>query len=386
MVDSIQAPDATTLKLNLKQPSAVALINLTAAVGGTGSPGLLMVSKAYAEKNGADALGDKPVGTGPFQLTEWKKDDRATYKPFPGYWRQGADGKPLPYLDGIDVRVIRDKSVALIEVKTGTAQVIKSIDDKDVAGVKSDPNLQITMITWAAVPNAIGFNQEKAPFGKNLKLRQAAQYALDREAIAKTLGFGNAYADYYNFWIPSYPGYDETLPTYKYDQAKAKSFLKDAGFPDGVDVAYTFDAPNGQKQAELVQQMWTQAGIRTTLNGIDGTTRKQTVKAGNWESIQFGMTPSPDPDMWSRMYTCDGGANWSNYCNKEMDKCMAEGGLLTDPAPRAEIYKRCQKILIEDSAIFGVFSTPNNAVVRKEVRGMRLAQHLIDLRDVWLDK
>ena len=135
-----------------------------------------------------------------------------------------------------------------------------------------------------------------------------------------------------------------------------------------------------------LQQMWAKAGIRTTLNGLDGTTRKSIVKTGNWESIQFGMTPSPDPDMWSRMYTCDGGANWSNYCNKEMDKCMGEAGVLTDAAKRSEIYKRCQKILIEDSQIYGVFSTPNNAVIRKEVKGLRLVQHLIDMREVWLDK
>ncbi|MCL5026834.1 MAG: ABC transporter substrate-binding protein, partial [Chloroflexi bacterium] len=365
-----------------KQPSAVALLNLTTAVGGTGSPGLMMVSKAYAEKNGVDALGEKPIGTGPFMLTEWKKDDRATYKPFNGYWRQGEDGKPLPYLDQINMRVIRDKSVALIEVKTGAAHIIKQIDDKDVAGVKSDPNLQVTMITWAATPGAIGFNQEKSPFGKNLKLRQAAQYAL----IAKILGFGNAWADYYNFWIPSYPGYDETLPTFKYDLAKAKSLMKEAGFPDGAEVALTFDAPNGQKQAELEQQMWAQAGIKATLVGLDGTTRKANTKTGNWEAVQFGMTPSPDPDMWSRMYTCEGSANWSSYCNKEMDKCMAEGGQLTDPAPRSEIYKRCQKILIEDSQIFGVFMVPNNAVARKEVKNLKFTQHLLNMREVWLDK
>ncbi len=386
MVSSIEAPDASTVKLNLKQPSAVALLNLTAAVGGTGSPGLMIVSKAYAEKNGVDALGEKPIGTGPLVLSDWKKDDRATYKKFDGYWRQGEDGKPLPYLDGMDVKVIRDKSVALIEVKTGAAQIIKQIEDKDVAGAKADSNVGVTMITWAATPGAIGFNQAKEPFGKNLKLRQAAQYALDRESIAKILGFGNAWADYYNFWIPSYPGYDETLPTFKYDLAKAKSLVAEAGFANGAEVALTFDAPNGQKQAELEQQMWAQAGIKATLVGLDGTTRKANTKTGNWEAVQFGMTPSPDPDMWSRMYTCEGSANWSNYCNKEMDKCMDEGGQLTDAAKRHEIYKRCQKILIEDSQIFGVFMTPNNAVARKEVKGLKLTQHLLDMREVWLDK
>jgi peptide/nickel transport system substrate-binding protein len=386
MVASIEAPDKSTLKLNLKQPSAVALINLTAAVGGTGSPGLMMVSKAYADKNGEAALSDKPIGTGPMALSEWKKDDKATYKKFDGYWRMGEDGKPLPYLDGAEVKVVKDKAVGIIEIRTGSSHFYKGIDDKDVAGVKANPDLAIIMMTWAASPNALGFNQKKSPFGSNVKLRQATQYALDRESLAKIIGFGNAFPSYYHFWLPSYPGYDETLPTYKFDVEKAKGLVKDAGYPNGVDVALTFDMPAGQKYAELVQQMLANAGIRAALNGIDGTTRKQTVAAGNWESIIFGMTPSPDPDMWSRMYTCDGGANWSTYCNPEMDKCMAEGGLLTDPVKRGEIYKRCQKILIEDSQIFGTYAIANNVAFRKEVKNMKVTQHLLDLREIWLDK
>jgi peptide/nickel transport system substrate-binding protein len=385
-VQSIEAPDKSTLKINLKQPSAVMLLNLTAAVGGTGSHGLLIVSKAYADKNGEAALNDKPIGTGPMMLTDWKKDDRANYKPFTGYWRMGEDGKPLPYLDGVEVKVVKDKSVGLIEVRTGNSHMYKAIDDKDVASVKSNPDLDLIMINWAASPNAMGFNQKKTPFGQNVKLRQAAQYALDRESLAKLIGFGNALVMYYHFWIPSYPGYDESLPVYKFDLNKAKSLIKEAGYPDGVDLTLTYDEPALRKPAEAIQQMLNQAGFKLNLNGIDGTTRKQTVQAGNWESIIFGMTPSPDPDMWSRMYTCEGGANWSTYCNPEMDKCMAEGGLLTDPAKRSEIYKRCQKILIEDSAIYGTYALPNNVAFRKEVKNLKVSQHLLNLRDVWLDK
>jgi len=98
------------------------------------------------------------------------------------------------------------------------------------------------------------------------------------------------------------------------------------------------------------------------------------------------MTPSPDPDMWSRMYTCEGGANWSTYCNPEMDKCMAEAGSEYDSAKRSEIYKRCQKILIEDSLVFAVHSLANNVAFRKEVKNLKVSQHLLDLREVWLDK
>jgi ABC-type transport system substrate-binding protein len=98
------------------------------------------------------------------------------------------------------------------------------------------------------------------------------------------------------------------------------------------------------------------------------------------------MSASPDPDGWTRMYTCDGSANWSNYCNPEMDKCMAEGRSTYDAKERDTIYKRCLKILYDDAKVFGLYMTPGNVVFRKEVKGLKTSQHLVDLREIWLDK
>ncbi|MCL5027204.1 MAG: ABC transporter substrate-binding protein [Chloroflexi bacterium] len=386
-ITSIDVVDPYTLRLNLKGPSATIFVNLTKSAAGTGSTGTLLISKAAFDKLGEEAMVNKPIGTGPFMMDEWRRDDRTIYKKFDQYWKKGEDGQPLPYLDRIDVRVVRDRAVALIEVKSGTVHVFENMDEKDIAGVKSNPDLTFISLPWAAQRWALGFNPEKSPFGTNLKLRQAAQYAIDRESMAKTLGFGFAIADYYNLWIPAYPGWDESNPKYDFNLDKAKTLLKEAGAGDTVNVGLSFETPGaGQRYAELVQAMWTKAGINATLTGIDRAAVKQAVKAGQFEAHTFSMSASPDPDGWSRMYTCDGSANWSNYCNPEMDKCMAEGRSTYDVKQRHETYKRCLKILYDDAKVFGLYMTPGNVVMRKEVKNLKTSQHLVDLREIWLDK
>ncbi len=386
-VSSIDVVDANTIKLNLKGPSATIFVNLTRSAAGTGSTGAFLVSKAAFDKLGEEAIGNKPSATGPFMITDWKRDDRTTYKKFDQYYLKGEDGQPLPYLDGQEVRVVRDRTVAMVEVRTGTVHVIDNIDDKDIASVKSNADLSLILMPWAAGRWALGFNSEKEPFGKNVKLRQAAQYALDRESMAKTLGFGNAIPDYWNLWVPSYPGYDESNPKYEFNLDKAKQLMKEAGFADGAATMLSYESPGaGQKYAEVVQSMWQKAGINATLIGIDRAAVKQAVKAGQFEAHTFSMSASPDPDGWTRMYTCDGSANWSNYCNPEMDKCMAEGRSKYDAKERDGIYKRCLKILYDDAKVFGLYMTPTNVVYRKEVKNVKTTNHVVDLRESWLDK
>ena len=386
-ISAVDVVDSSTIKLNLKGPSATIFVNLTRSAAGTGSTGTLVISKAAFDKLGEEALVNKPIGTGPFMMTDWKRDDRAIYKKFDQYWKKGDDGQPLPYLDTIEVRVVRDRAVALVEIKAGTVHVLENIEDKDIATVKANPDAVLFMMPWAAQRWALGFNPEKKPFGENVKLRQSAQYALDRESMAKTLGFGNAIPDYYNLWIPAYPGWDDKAPRYDFNLDKAKALVKEAGAGDSVPVGLSYETPGaGQRYAEIVQAMWDRAGIKAVLTGIDRAAVKQKVKAGEFEAHTFSMSASPDPDGWTRMYTCDGSANWSNYCNPEMDKCMAEGRSTYDEKQRDGIYKRCLKILYDDAKVFGLYMTPGNVVFRKEVKGLKTSQHLVDLREIWLDK
>jgi ABC-type transport system substrate-binding protein len=371
----------------LPLPSALAIANWTRSVGGSGSLWSLMSSKANADKNGEDYLGNHPVGTGPMMMTDWKVGETAIFKKFDGYWRKGADGQSLPYLDGINSRLIPDPSVALVELRTGNIQISASLFPQHYASVRADPNLNLVVTGSSPIRYIFGFNQEKAPFKDNVKLRQALQYAIDREALGKTLGFGEAAVNKYTVWIEGWLGIDASTPFYTYDKAKATQLVKDAGFPNGVDV--TIDVPTGgviQNQAEVVQQMWKDIGVRATISANEEVAGRQKQKAGNFQVAIWNMWPSLDPAHYGRMLYCDGAANWSNYCNKSLETSLTEGVSTYDNAQRAAAYKKALQAIYDDALIGGIYNSPFNLTYRKELQGVRLQVFAMDLQEVWINK
>ncbi|MCL5027025.1 MAG: ABC transporter substrate-binding protein [Chloroflexi bacterium] len=380
--------DPYTLRFTLKAPTALTLVNMTRSTGGTGGTGSMMASKSAFEKLGADGYAQKPSGTGPMKMTEWSRDDRAAFARFDGYWGKGVDGQPLPYLDGIQSRVIRDKTVILAELRSGTIDAGWDVTPQNYASVKANPELVLVMMPAAVSRQIIGFNQDRPPFGGNIKLMEAAQYAIDREALAKNVGFGVGMPLYYGLWIPTWPGYDETLPKYEFNPTKAKQLMAEAGFPNGLDVeiSYQTTTPLADKATEMIERMWQAIGLRGKILGLDSLAFKDKNKAGEFEAANWYMTSSPDIALYNRMYLSDGAANWSNFHDTEVDKCMKEGAGLVDFAARDAVYKRCIKLLYEAAAVQGLYAMPNNIIYRKEVKGIR--PHIIDLDmfEAWLDK
>ncbi|MCL4499391.1 MAG: ABC transporter substrate-binding protein [Chloroflexi bacterium] len=385
-VDSVQAVDAQTVQLNLKFPSATTLINLTNAAGGTGSTGTLLTSKAAFEKLGEEAIARKPMGTGPFEMVDWKRDDRTTYKKFNDYWKQGADGQKLPYLDGIEVRIVRDRTVAVIELKSGNGHIMTRLDAKDIASAKSSPDLVFFNMPWASIRGLAGFNSDKEPFGKSLKLRQAAQYAIDRDSLAKTISMEWGVPGYHFVWIPGFLGYDEKMPKYEFNADKARQLLRETGFADGVSVKMASASGPDQRVAEVIQAMWDKVGIKSVVDVMEDAAFKSAAQSGLHESVVTNAFPSPDPDAMARSVVCKGSANWASYCNSKVDDCMKEGTAIYDEKQRADHYRKCYQVMYEDAGVFGTVHTPWNVVSRKEVKNLRTNQHLLDMREVWLDK
>lgn len=386
IVDTIEVVDPLTIRLKLTQPSATVLLNLTSATGGSGANGTSMVSKAAADKNGEEILGTKPPATGPMMIVDWKKDDRTTLKKFDGYWGKGEDGQPLPYLDGITSRIIADPTVLFTEMRSGTVDASPHLASSDYQAAKANPNLSVQVLSWTNEFHLFGFNQ-KTPLWQNLKLRQAAQYAVDRKSIAAAVGFGLAEPNFHWFWGPGFVGYDTSLPHYEFDLEKARQLVKDAGYPDGVDTEIlAYPQPVFSKPAEILQQMWAQAGIRAKINLVEMVAARAKTKIGEFQIETDRGSPSPDPAYMARLFTCTGAANTWNYCNPDMDKCMAEGEASYDPAQREQTYKRCQQIFYEDAYLGGLHRINQYVTWRKEVKGIALKFGWMDLHEAWLDK
>lgn len=386
-IKSVEVVDSSTLKINMAYPTALVFINFTAASGGNGSSWSVMLSKAAMDKYGEAYFENNFVGTGPFMLSQWLKGDRLVLKKFDGYWGKGADGNPLPYFDTLIRRIIADPAVALAEMRTGNVHATQFMEPFQYNLIKSSPELKLRIQRYAPIRFLFGFNQQTGPLANNLKLRQAAQYAIDRKSIADALGFGEFIPTGQVFWVPTFPGWDEKTPQYEYNPEKAKSLMAEAGYPNGVDVSLTTYSPPMWKQpAEIVQSQWNKVGLRTEIEAFDRTTAKNKLKAMEFQSTLFTMWPSPDPANYTRGLACDGAANWSSYCNKEVDKCLAEGEAEYDFNKRSEIYKRCQRMIYEDALIGATHWRPFTLTTRAELKGIRLQAISMDFFEAWLDK
>ncbi|MCL4369605.1 MAG: ABC transporter substrate-binding protein [Chloroflexi bacterium] len=386
---SVDIVDDYTIRINLKIPYAPLLEVLS-----DDQQNYWMASKAYAEKNGPDALKQHAVGTGPFQFVEWKTGDSVTTKRWDNYWMQGADGKSLPYLDGILFRWISDDSVRLLEIKSGNIEFTELIQGKDIPGVKADPNLIFLDGPYNGNMYRVMLSAESDPFASNYKLRQAAWYAVDREAIANTLGLGAGKASKYMI-LPGQIGYDESIPYYWYDKAKAAQLVKDAGYPNGVDLTYSVMSREvDRRQGEMIKQMWDAVGIRTTIDVLDRATwmSQFTQSAGN-AKLQAGSWRNPsltDPvltvqgNWWSKAT-----GNPAHEKDAEIDKCLEEAKTTYDNKQRQDIMKRCQTMDFERVAYYATpWYQPWNWVQRKELKGVgaNYSTRIWQFREAWLDK
>ncbi len=381
-IKSVDVVDANTIKVNLKTPSAALLVNLSGVVGPVS-----IVSKEAVEKLGDDAFNNAPVGSGPMQFQQWLRDDRVTMKKFDGYWRKGDDGQPLPYLDGAVSRVINDAAVALVELKAGTVDIWPEPDAKDVAGIKANPDLVYWEHPSAINGRNLGLNPKQGPFAPNLKYRQAAMWAIDREAIAKTLGFGIGAATKYVYWAPGVLGYDDKLPYYGFDLNKSKQLQAESGVPASTEITISVIArPLDQRVGEILKQMLDTAGFRTQIESIERLAWIEKVKNYNFDLAFWGGLVGADPDQNTRNLASGAAGNWSGWNDPRMDKCLEDGRSTYDPKQRDEVYKRCQQLIYDEAYVGGLYYWRWGLVYSKSLKNVKTQWTDQDLREVWIDK
>jgi peptide/nickel transport system substrate-binding protein len=374
--------DDYTIKLSLKSPPGGLLVCLS----DSNARGFI-ISKDAAEKLGDD-FGRKPVGSGPMQFVEWLSGDHITLKRWDNYWEMGEDGKPLPYMDGIEYRIVPDSTAKMLALRAGTLDASDALPLNDAKTLQSDPNFQVHVADFRVSTNYFFFNTTRAPWKDNKKLRQALLYSIDGKAMADALGFGMGKPNYYH-WGPADLGYDETLPRYDYQIEKAKQLMSEAGFATGLDIELmhwpTWPHNNA---SQVMQQMWAKIGVRASLRP---TERTATEKA--WMAAEFDVGLSGkqvgelDPTILEFRFRGGEIKNYSHYADPELDKCFDDGRATATTEQRVAIYKNCQRLIFEDAA-FGVpWQYPLMDIMTKNVKGWTSSwRNEPNWTRVWLDK
>jgi peptide/nickel transport system substrate-binding protein len=358
--------DPLTVRVNLTRPSSASLTSLSEANVNT-----FIVSKQIADQKGAAALQSTPVGTGPFKFVSFNSGDKLVVTKNENYWDKGVDGQPMPYVDGITYRVIVEATTQFNEMRAGTADLMANVTGRNVPAAKQIATARYIDAPFNGVKRQFFFNALKPPFKDNLPLRQAVQYAIDRDAIAKALGAGLGVVLPYEL-VPGQIGYSDQVPAYSYDPEKAKALLQQAGVTLPVPVRLTLhNREVDQQQAQLIQQMLDKVGIKITLDVVERTAWGDKVRLKNdfeMATRQAGVLIDPTDDLlitWAE----EGNSAYSRAKVPGLIDTLKAADAAYDQAKRQELFVKAQTLMYESAWMGYMWFEQGNFLVDKRVQG-----------------
>jgi peptide/nickel transport system substrate-binding protein len=300
---------------------------------GFGMPSSCMVSRAAFEKNGVDWMRWNMVGTGPFIQKEFQRDVTTRTVKNADYWDKGK-----PYLDAVQYLYVADEMTRLALFRSGGAEQLdlagsgRIANDLKAAGYKIESQLGGTNVL---IPDSLNAD---FPWS-NVKVRQAAEYAIDKEAMNRTFGYGYSQAAY-QLPSPSTNVYDPNFSARKYDTAKAKQLLAEAGFPNGFKTRLiALGSGSARDVMVTIQSYFEKVGIQAELE-FPEPARMTQYTMGTWKNaliyqyifewpnynyglnLWFGVPTSwfqslKKPDGWKEGMT-------ASMATKEPDKAMMQ--------------------------------------------------------------
>jgi peptide/nickel transport system substrate-binding protein len=294
--ESMTVVNDNTLQIKLAEWDSTALGNLAGTVG-------MMASPTACKKNGVDWASSHPVGTGPFQFVSWEKDKKTIFKKFPGYWQEGK-----PYLDGVEWTNITDPVTREMAFKGRELDVALFLDWSGLKNLESEGYIVNRMGLGGASTLVPSSTNPNSPWAK-LKVRQAAQYAINSPELVKTVLNGEANPT--NQWTyKGNPAYNPTVVGYPYNPSKAKQLLKEAGYPNGFKTKIMFRKGFYEQQIAAAQGYLQAVGIDAELDATMQARWDQTAMGGAWEGLIFGAG-SGEPDVLTLLAVrMSGLANW----------------------------------------------------------------------------
>ena len=251
-VTSVDVIDDYTIRCNVSGWEAVTLADF--------SKDTFMISPTAWEKHGENWIDYHPVGTGPFKLKEFKRNVHVKFEKYEDYWRKG-----FPYLDGLHFSQIPDPMTTIAALKRGEIDGWMGVDPISAAELQKDKDLVV--IPNPALHNLLQFNSmdPKSPWSDK-RMREALEYAIDKVALAKTVGRG--------FFTPVYeiihsipPGAGTTPRTY--DPEKARQLIKTAGY-ENLQVKLYFSTGPDQDAIVALQAYLAAVGIKVEPVPIQG--------------------------------------------------------------------------------------------------------------------
>jgi peptide/nickel transport system substrate-binding protein len=361
VVTKVEAVGALDVKFTLNRKFSPLLSNLAI-------PPAYVISMETLKKVGK-GVNEAPVGTGPFKFVEWKKDDHITVEAFDGYWGN------KPKLQRIVFQPVPEPSVRALKIQRGEGDVAWPFDPKDAAAIKANADSGVLEEPGLNV-NMAEFNLNQ-PGNQNKLLRQAMNYAINKEELAAKLYSGAGVAA--TGVLPSTSwAFNKDLKGYPYDPDKARQLLKESGYDgssltlDTYTVARGYN-PQGDKLAQAVQQYLGDVGVKTEIKTGEWTQYRADRRAGKL-NINFGgwQADTGDPENFLGVFfhsSNKGGVNTSFYGVPEVDQLLNSANEETDVAKRKDLFNQAERRIVDDAPWLFIGHMKQQVAIRKRVSG-----------------
>jgi peptide/nickel transport system substrate-binding protein len=324
-------------------------------------------------------FGAAPVGTGPFRLDEWVRDNRIVLERNEDYWMEDH-----PKVDGVIINIITEPSVQLQGLLTGRLHIIDTVIAEEIDRINENPDTFVDE-RLSGLVMVVALNTAR-PELSDVRVRQAISQAIDKQAVLDaTYGGGVPIASFVDYTDPYYVDYTDLLP---YDPEQARSRLSEIGFEQDEPLVMTVPQ-NYQAHVDagqIYQEMLESVGLDVELQLVDWSTWLSDVYgAGNFDLTVIGHTGKLDPDGRLAGYGTE--ATYVNWVNEEADRLIREARRTTGFEARRELYARVFEIMAREVPHVYVGTNYRLIGMRTNVSGFHMDPKLdtLDFRYLTLD-
>jgi peptide/nickel transport system substrate-binding protein len=364
IVQSVEAPDDSTVVFHLTEPSASFLSNLARPAMGIVRSG-----------SGTD-VARHPIGTGPFRFVSMARDEEIVLERNPDYFGGAGPGN----IERVRFRVVPDEVVRALELRKGTADIggVNSLTPDTALALTKQPDIYAedqpgTVVAYVA------FNFDD-PILAHHEVRQALAYATDRATLIRYLLHSQA-REASSLLPPSNWAYEPNVRQYDYDPAQANTLLDRAGYPRGPGgVRFHVTLKTSTQESvrllgEALADEWKRVGVALDLRPIEDATFYSDIGRGSFQLYTLRwIGANNDPAIFDYVFNSKkmppDGANRGHYRNPMVDSLIAQESVEMDQDKRKAILSELQKIIAEDEPYINLWHYDNVCVHRGRVSGI----------------
>ena len=363
---AVEVIDPFTVKMTLKAPFG-AWVNTMA------HPAAAILSPAAIQKYGAD-LARNPVGTGPFKFKSWPSPDTVNFEKNPDYWEKG-----LPKVDALTIRSVPESGSRVAMLQTNEAQFVFPLPVELTPAMQKNPNVSV-VAAKSIYAFYVALNTMRKPFD-DLRVRQALNYAVDKQAMSKVVYGG--YATPLDSPLPPLLNGYVKVGAYPHDVAKAKQLLAEAGYPNGFDsVLWGGNSTATQRAMQFLQQQFATVGVKVQVEPLESGVAAQKIwsvqKPEDATTLMHytGWSASTGDADWGLRPLLDSHSfpptlfNTAYFSDPAFDQQIAAGLATADPHKRADAYKAAQEEAWKQAPWVYLVSPDNIAAQAKGLSGI----------------